>query len=266
MSGIRYYFNHTSEKMQIKKCEDSLHASKAHFHHQISIGFVERGSCMLEVYDKTYHIIENTMLIIPANIVHKCSPKDHSHWRFKMLYIDTLWFQSAFNKDNKDLSFLYQQIDERLYQMFACLFDPTYIAAKDMGYESILVESILNLLDLGNENFYKISGQDQHISHIECVKAYLDTNYLNPVMLEDISELVHLSKYYIIRQFQQLYGLSPYQYLVNLRINRAKELLNEQKEIIEAALQTGFYDQSHFTKCFKQYMGLTPMQYRNYVK
>lgn len=266
MAGIRYFFDQAAYNLEIKECEDFLHASKAHFHPQISIGFVEKGSCVLEVYDKAYPISESTMLIIPPNAVHKCNPVNYKNWGFKMLYISEAWFESAFNKESKDISFLYKPIDKTFYSVFECIFDPAFIAAKDMGYESILIESISNLLDLGDKSFHRVHENRHSAPYMRGVKAYLDEHYLRPVMLEDISDRVHLSKYYIIRQFQQHYGLSPYQYLVNLRINEAKKLLGEQNEIIEVALQTGFYDQSHFTKCFKQYVGLTPMQYRKAVE
>ncbi|MEC3794407.1 helix-turn-helix transcriptional regulator, partial [Clostridioides difficile] len=72
-----------------------------------------------------------------------------------------------------------------------------------------------------------------------------------------------MNKYSLLRNFTKLKGITPYRYLENIRVNKAKKLLEKGVEPIDAAIQTGFVDQSHFTNFFKNFIGLTPKQYQN---
>lgn len=65
----------------------------------------------------------------------------------------------------------------------------------------------------------------------------------------------------MLRLFAKEKGITPYGYLEMVRINRAKALLESGESPAEAALKTGFSDQSHFTNFFKKFIGLTPKQY-----
>ena len=84
------------------------------------------------------------------------------------------------------------------------------------------------------------------------------------IRLNDLAKIANISKYYLIRKFNNCYGLSPHQYITNLRINHAKKLLKNKMDFASIAIESGFYDQSHFTKCFKEYTGVTPMKYKTY--
>ena len=77
-----------------------------------------------------------------------------------------------------------------------------------------------------------------------------------------LGRLAGLDKYYLLRAFTRVKGITPYRYLENVRIARAKALLETGMPPVEAALSAGFADQSHFTKFFKCFIGLTPKQYQ----
>lgn len=65
-----------------------------------------------------------------------------------------------------------------------------------------------------------------------------------------------------IHQFTKNYGMTPYRYLLSIRIDEAKKLLAKQQSLSEVALMTNFSDQSHFSNVFKSFIGLTPKQYQ----
>ncbi|MBU3953186.1 MAG: helix-turn-helix transcriptional regulator [Proteobacteria bacterium] len=56
--------------------------------------------------------------------------------------------------------------------------------------------------------------------------------------------------------------MSPHAYLINQRINHAKQLLLEGRTVADSAAACGFFDQSHFVKTFRQYMGIAPINYK----
>lgn len=95
---------------------------------------------------------------------------------------------------------------------------------------------------------------------IEYIKENLDRN----LSLIQLAELVQMSPNYFVRLFKQSTGVTPYQYVLNCRINKAKELLKDHKlTLAEISQQLGFYDQSRFTNTFRKRMGITPKRYRN---
>ena len=80
--------------------------------------------------------------------------------------------------------------------------------------------------------------------------------------MHQICRLTGLSKSTLLRAFAKEKGVTPYCYLENIRIGAAKRLLEQGAAPVEAALQTGFSDQSHFTNYFSRFIGLAPGVYR----
>ncbi|MFR0874996.1 MAG: helix-turn-helix transcriptional regulator [Bilophila wadsworthia] len=96
---------------------------------------------------------------------------------------------------------------------------------------------------------------------IDIRPAYLEEHSGEPVSLDQLGEVAGLSKYYLLRSFTKQKGISPYRYLETIRIAKARKLLERNVPMIEVALQTGFADQSHFSRFFKRLIGVTPRQY-----
>jgi AraC-like DNA-binding protein len=103
-------------------------------------------------------------------------------------------------------------------------------------------------------------------TEINAIYNFLEKNYAENISLNDLCQLTGLSKYYLLRSFTRQKGISPYSYLETIRIAKAKVLLEQGFLPIEAALQTGFTDQSHFSNFFKRFIGLTPKQYMKIFK
>jgi len=90
---------------------------------------------------------------------------------------------------------------------------------------------------------------------VEYIQDQLDTD----LTVSGIAQAVYMSPYHFTRLFKESTGLSPYQYVVEARVRKAKELLTTGKfTISEAAFHVGFADQSHLTRHFKRIFGLPP--------
>jgi AraC family transcriptional regulator len=101
-------------------------------------------------------------------------------------------------------------------------------------------------------------------SHLQSVIDYINTHLDQDISLVQLASLVRLSPNYFLQLFKQSTGVTPYQYVLNCRINTAKRLLAQQDlSIAQIAQQVGFYDQSRFTKLFRKRIKMTPKQYRN---
>lgn len=102
-----------------------------------------------------------------------------------------------------------------------------------------------------------------HTEEIQRAVSYIEENYAEQLSIDDITEQIHVSKYYFIRLFKQYMGMTPYSYLINYRINQSKILLRTRNmSISEISAVTGFSDASNFINHFKKQTGQKPMEYR----
>jgi AraC family transcriptional regulator len=92
---------------------------------------------------------------------------------------------------------------------------------------------------------------------------YIHDRLAEDISLEDISQYLGMSCYYFARWFKQSMGVSPYQYVLQQRVEYAKRLLKQDgKPIADIALESGFSSQSQMTQHFRKLTGITPRAYR----
>ncbi|MDE6761075.1 MAG: AraC family transcriptional regulator [Lachnospiraceae bacterium] len=87
----------------------------------------------------------------------------------------------------------------------------------------------------------------------------------NTLRIKDMAKNVGLSPYHMIRQFKSVCGLTPHQFQIQCRVRNAQKLLEKGISITEAAYATGFCDQSHFDRCFRKIVRLTPSEYKKVI-
>ncbi|MBD3887616.1 helix-turn-helix transcriptional regulator [Phormidium tenue FACHB-886] len=93
---------------------------------------------------------------------------------------------------------------------------------------------------------------------LQQVAEYVDHHLDQNLTLEALAAIAHLSPSYFSNLFKQSTGLAPHQYVIQCRINRAKQLLLRGMSVAEVALNLGFSHQSHLSRHFKRLMGVTP--------
>ena len=96
---------------------------------------------------------------------------------------------------------------------------------------------------------------------VRLAREYIEAYCSAKIVLQSLADLVGLSKYHFIRVFREATGLSPAQYQTQVRIQQAKGLLRQGHPISGVAARLGFSDQSHFTRQFKRWVGVTPGHY-----
>jgi AraC family transcriptional regulator len=95
------------------------------------------------------------------------------------------------------------------------------------------------------------------------VIEFVNDNLEQDLTLTEIAEVADLSHFHFARSFRKTMGLTPQQYIVNRRIEKAKDLLSHSKlPIVEIGFQTGFKNQSHFTTLFRKLTSFTPKVWR----
>lgn len=98
---------------------------------------------------------------------------------------------------------------------------------------------------------------------IVAAKVFIDENYHEAINLDEISQKAFLSRYHFHRLFSQVYKRTPHQYLTLKRIEKAKDLLAENKQVIDVCNEVGFESLGSFSALFKKEIGFAPTYYRN---
>lgn len=94
------------------------------------------------------------------------------------------------------------------------------------------------------------------------VVIYIEENLTKELSLQKLADEIELSKYQLIREFRKEEGTTPWKFLIEKRIEKVKELLKEGMSPGQAAVEAGFYDQSHMNKVFRENTGQTPKEYQ----
>lgn len=126
-----------------------------------------------------------------------------------------------------------------------------------------LIECVMVHVLRHNELSIKDSSVQVKHDEIEIIQQYIREHYAEKITLDQLSELVDINKYYLIRLFKQQTGLSPIDYLIHVRLGEAEKLLaHTNVTISKISDMVGFHSPSHFSKTFKESNHSTPSLYR----
>lgn len=102
-----------------------------------------------------------------------------------------------------------------------------------------------------------------HQEQAHLARRLLDRGYAAPITINQLSDEVALSPYYLIRLFRRIYRQTPHQYLIQVRIARAKELLSgSDLNVTEICADVGFESLGSFSALFRKVVGISPSAYR----
>ncbi len=112
--------------------------------------------------------------------------------------------------------------------------------------------------DGGDDN----AAPSSYAREIAAACDYIDKHFAENISLDTLCNQVGVSKSTLIRHFIRLKHVTPYRYLASVRVGKAQQMLEQGGVPVEVAVQSGFADQSHFTHCFKKFIGISPGMYR----
>jgi AraC-like DNA-binding protein len=92
-------------------------------------------------------------------------------------------------------------------------------------------------------------------------KLFIDAHYAEPIDLNAIADEAYFSKFHFIKQFKSIYRLTPHQYLISRRIEKAQELLKAGSMVSDVCYRVGFESLPSFSGLFKRVTGVTPSAY-----
>jgi len=124
---------------------------------------------------------------------------------------------------------------------------------------------VMELLHKLNAEIYRREYTHKKPAETACSKVlhYISENLEKPITLEQLADMVHLDKSYLVRLFRNTYGKTPIRMLIQLRLDHASDLVTgTDLPIGEIAAACGYPSASYFTAEYKKHFGTTPMQQR----
>lgn len=154
----------------------------------------------------------------------------------------------------------YEEIRECVEQIFICVRDNTPVA--DLHMKSELLRFLWLLEKAGCIRTVKNQDEKQ-TEGIREVLEFINLSFRENITVERLAQMAHLSKSYFMYRFKKTVGVSAIEYMIQLRIRLACEMLrNSASSSLEIAFACGFRNLSNFNRQFKKYVGCTPKQYR----
>ncbi len=232
------------------------------FFHSYLIAYTYSGKGKLIYRDKEYLLSEGDGFLINCYDYHLYEAIDDT-WDVAILHIGgplLPYFHEQFMQYQGPVfhEAFSEKTQEYLEQLLALYSFPS--PNRDWQVSTCLDNLLNHLLKL----------QTASISHSELPEnilyliKYMENHYSKPLSLTFLADFVGISKYYLSREFKKYTGFSPNDYLITLRINRAKSLLkNTTLPASKIAHKVGIHDLNNFTNLFKKKTGMTPIQFRN---
>jgi len=113
----------------------------------------------------------------------------------------------------------------------------------------------------------RLSTKKEIYRRLNEVRDYIDSCFNEDITLESLSKIALMSPFHLLRQFKKNYHVTPHQYLISRRLEKAKVFVTRSDSALtDICFITGFRDASSFSKLFKKRYGLSPQQYREAIK
>lgn len=231
---------------------------KKHSHGEYAIGVTKRG---IQHYYLDGHLQlshQNGIMFFNPEQVHDGMAYDESGLEYVMLYIEpSLLLEAVEQKDNIRFSspIIYNQnIQRNILNLSEAIFNEEN--------EHVCDELFLTFAD--SLTGYETSNNQNQDKLIQKIKVEIASN--KKLKIDSMSNKFGMSKFQFIRYFNAQTGITPYQYFLNTKVEGARALIEQEKDIYLAVNEYDFVDITHLNRQFKRVYGLTVNDYVNQIK
>lgn len=247
------------------------HAFAPHTHEGFAIGVIQLGAEKFEYRGGHHTAPAGQLVFINPGEPHTGRAVTEDGWMYRMLYPDASLLQQAASQlagRVRGVPFFPEPVvrDDEMAALFVRMHAALETSESTLERQSRLLWVFTHLIARHADDRPAPNPIATEHRSILLTRDYLESHYADDVSLDQLAVLANLSPYHLLRTFRRLVGLTPHAYFTQIRVSRAKCLLLAGLPITQVALDTGFTDQSHFTKRFKQIVGVTPGQYQRHSK
>lgn len=252
-----------------------------HFHDEYEIFYILDGQRQFFIHNRSFIAEKGDLILIDSDMIHmtRSPSKDNPGYDRIIFYISSKRMESMEERfpDIRLSRFLMEhsgiyRLNEKQQKMFMQMYETFKDEQKEkkLGYktviEAITVFSLLRIIrDLPQgESILPLHLNEQKYKRVYAIADYLSQNFEKPHSLDDLAAQFYISKFYMCRQFKEVVGYTVTEYLTILRMQRARQYLQQTNLSVSAiAEKTGYNSLTHFEREFKRYMTVSPIKYRN---
>jgi AraC-like DNA-binding protein len=250
---------------------DMLHADftthdyAPHVHDSLVVAVTEAGGSEFKSRGRTDLALPQALLVFNPAEPHSGRMGGSERWRYRSFYVaepaikDVL---SAVGIERPGYFTSNVVRDPDLVTRFLTLHQALDGDRQDaLLHRELLVSTFGDLLQRHGQAARQIPKAPADAAALAPVLEFVRDRYADPLTLEQMGETAGLTPFQLITAFKRTLGLTPHAYLTQLRIRSALRHLQAGQSVVEAALTSGFCDQSALNKHFKRSFGMTPLQY-----
>jgi AraC-like DNA-binding protein len=262
----RLWRAHDLGNLEVLQASYTKHSFARHTHEEFMIGVIEGGGCEFYYRGDTHIALAGSIVLINPGEVHDGSGAETARLVYRALYpaVDVLQrIASEFAGKHQGVPYFTtpvvqdDQANALLRSLHALLETPASALERESQFCLVFAQLIARYAEK-RPQARRVGKEHQAV---RLIREYLEAQYAEQVTLAQLASLANLSSYHLLRVVHAELGLPPHAYLTQVRITQAKKLLRLGVPIPQAALETGFVDQSHLTRHFKRQVGVTPGQY-----
>ncbi|GAB3487551.1 AraC family transcriptional regulator [Marinomonas epiphytica] len=267
-----FYFakNHLTNDIMILDASMSDFTYATHAHEEFSFGVTLSGRQDFFARGEYFKCPPNSVIVFNPDDAHDGHAGGEDPLHYKMLYIHPNQLRPMlFSAGVKQAEhFRVQECVQYNTAIRQHILRLAHLVENNntepLHYDSALFEFAQSLAAQQGTWFEKEKCNKDPV--FERVRDYLHSQTSNEVTLDDLSQIAHMSKFHLLRRFKTYFGMTPYKYWQNQRLNKAKKALDLGMAPNDVAFTLGFNDLSHFNRNFKPVFGMTPYQYSQLLK
>lgn len=251
--------------------QQPAHDTGEHRHQMHILTIVTSGTPINQAIDGRSQqnlVGHNNAFILPAGALHRCDWQQDIEFMFVGLdpHVFVQVGQDLVNPDRMELIPHFATIEDPLLQGILLTLKQEMIAEglnTPLFVDQLKTTLVMHLLRSYGVRKVQIATYSNGLPHhrLNQVQDYIAAHLDQNLELEDLAQQVGMSQFYFSRLFKQSVGMTPHQYVIQQRVERAKQLIQKgQLSLVEIALECGFANQGHLNRHFKRVLGVTPKE------
>lgn len=248
--------NYITSDQYSTKWEANLHT-----HTCAEFFFITDGHGHFRTQHEEFPVAICDLIIINANVPHAELSQDDNPLKYIVLGVENL--EAMTGAEGYFMLHLHNGWKE-LMQCLHLMLQESYDSHP--GYEEACQHLLqVVLLRLKRQITLSFSDETPSRSSRDCdlIRRYIDNHFKENISLEQLAELAHMNKYYLVHTFKKEFGTSPINYLNSRRIDESRFLLRETNHSLSTITEIlGFSSLSYFSQCFRRAEGISPGKYR----
>jgi AraC-like DNA-binding protein len=261
-----------------------------HSHQEYEIYFFHAGDCKYLINNRIYDLQPGDIILLDGMTLHKPNPGIGSTYTRSMLHFSPTWLHDLlsalgmtslldpFKKLNNCLlrtgyDESGQFVDGRMKRIAGLMADINEDMQKTGKKNNLLevelklefVQLLLKIYKMSQKELAQVTSQkSEKEHHAESIASWINAHFAEKISLDRIAAELNLSKYYTSHVFKEVTGFTVMEYVMGCRLNQVRYLLEMEPDLslTEISSATGFESVAHFSRFFKEKMGITPSQYR----